>query len=430
MSYAPKHKVAHHKLAAGAVAGAAAPARQAAGFVDNRPAALVQRKLGKLIQESPRVAAQATQAAAVQAKAAPVPNRTGMPDRLKSGIESLSGMSMDHVKVHYNSSRPAQLQAHAYAQGSEIHLAPGQEAHLPHEAWHVVQQAQGRVKPTMQMKSGLRVNDDVGLEREADLMGGRALSELNSTPLVPAPAQRLRSLKHTPVHQLLTFYHGGGRAFVESAIQKPHAGKSSEGELGSGGMYYWKDDEDAALFTAITYNKSLEWAVMKIETNNDVGKASEKTTSALYFADATRRPQVRYQNEKFKYMNGINYTFLQNNLSTKLANAKEDPSIEGELDPDYLDLTGRQFLDKFDVVIAPTKAEKYKHKVLQTRVNDKGLTDLIYGENGDSKNVFSKTWEGCLDEEQTKTVANMKFEGRHEVPKVVLGFKGAKVKKF
>jgi len=56
---------------------------------------------------------------------------------------------MDHVQVHRNSSKPAQLNAHAFAQGSDIHLAPGQEQHLPHEAWHVVQQAQGRVKPTM-----------------------------------------------------------------------------------------------------------------------------------------------------------------------------------------------------------------------------------------------------------------------------------------
>ncbi len=70
----------------------------------------------------------------------------------RSGIESLSGMSMDSVKVHYNSEKPAQLNAHAYAQGTEIHVAPGQEQHLPHEAWHVVQLAQGRVQPTMQMK--------------------------------------------------------------------------------------------------------------------------------------------------------------------------------------------------------------------------------------------------------------------------------------
>lgn len=83
---------------------------------------------------------------------APQGNASGLPAQLKAGVESLSGMRMDHVNVHYNSAQPAQLQAHAYAQGSDIHLAPGQEQHLPHEAWHVVQQAQGRVKPTVQMK--------------------------------------------------------------------------------------------------------------------------------------------------------------------------------------------------------------------------------------------------------------------------------------
>ncbi len=103
-------------------------------------------------------------------------NNTGLPDNLKSGIENLSGMSMDHVKVHYNSSEPAQLNAHAYAQGTDIHVAPRQEQHLPHEAWHVVQQAQGRVRPTMQMKDGIGVNDNQGLEREADLMGARAVA--------------------------------------------------------------------------------------------------------------------------------------------------------------------------------------------------------------------------------------------------------------
>ena len=44
---------------------------------------------------------------------------------------------------------------------------------MPHEAWHVVQQKQGRVKPTMQAK-GLSINDDKGLEHEADMMGMRA----------------------------------------------------------------------------------------------------------------------------------------------------------------------------------------------------------------------------------------------------------------
>lgn len=99
----------------------------------------------------------------------------GLPENLRAGISQLSGYAMDDVKVHYNSSRPAQLHAHAYAQGTQIHLAPGQEKHLPHEAWHVVQQKQGRVKPTMQMKGGVKVNDNRGLEKEADQMGIRAL---------------------------------------------------------------------------------------------------------------------------------------------------------------------------------------------------------------------------------------------------------------
>lgn len=101
-------------------------------------------------------------------------NQTGMPDKLKSGIENLSGLQMDDVKVHYNSAQPAQLNALAYAQGTEIHIAPGQEQHLPHEAWHVAQQKQGRVQPTTQLKEGVPVNDDAGLEHEADIMGQKA----------------------------------------------------------------------------------------------------------------------------------------------------------------------------------------------------------------------------------------------------------------
>ncbi|MFZ5986730.1 MAG: DUF4157 domain-containing protein [Bacillota bacterium] len=100
-------------------------------------------------------------------------NKTGLPDYLKGGVEDLSGLSMDDVNVHYNSYKPAQVGALAYTQGTDIYVAPGQEKHLPHEAWHVVQQAQGRVRPTMQLM-GMSVNDDEGLEREADDMGRRA----------------------------------------------------------------------------------------------------------------------------------------------------------------------------------------------------------------------------------------------------------------
>ena len=118
-------------------------------------------------------------------------NNTGLPDQLKTGIESLSGYSMDDVKVHYNSPQPAQLQAHAYTQGTNIHVAPGQEKHLAHEAWHGVQQKQGRVKPTMQLKGKVNINDDKGLEREADVMGAKALaSDFSRTYQKKEVAQR------------------------------------------------------------------------------------------------------------------------------------------------------------------------------------------------------------------------------------------------
>lgn len=104
-----------------------------------------------------------------------IPNKTGMPDSLKAGVERLSGHSMDDVRVQYNSPRPAQVGARAYAQGTTIHVAPRQEKFLAHEAWHVAQQKQGRVQPTKWIR-GMGINDDSSLEHEADVMGTKASS--------------------------------------------------------------------------------------------------------------------------------------------------------------------------------------------------------------------------------------------------------------
>lgn len=134
----------------------------------------------------------------------PKENKTGLPDGLKSGVENLSGHSLDDVQVHYNSSEPASLQAHAYAQGTDIHVAPGQEKHLPHEAWHVVQQKQGRVKPTKQLKGTTRINDDAGLEKEADVMGAKAMqlktTESNSSLQLKAVANHTAQLTTSITH--------------------------------------------------------------------------------------------------------------------------------------------------------------------------------------------------------------------------------------
>jgi hypothetical protein len=74
-----------------------------------------------------------------------------IPEPLRQGIAALSGHDLADVTVHRDSPASAQLQAHVYVQGNAIHLGPGQDRHLPNEAWHVVQQGQGRVRETMQM---------------------------------------------------------------------------------------------------------------------------------------------------------------------------------------------------------------------------------------------------------------------------------------
>jgi hypothetical protein len=102
----------------------------------------------------------------------PASPATGLPDNLKSGVESLSGMNLDQVKVHYNSSRPAQLDALAYAQGSDIHVGPGRQHTLAHEAWHVVQQKRGRVAPGVRTHIGLST-DPGTLAVENDLLAKR-----------------------------------------------------------------------------------------------------------------------------------------------------------------------------------------------------------------------------------------------------------------
>lgn len=179
-------------------------------------------------------------------------NRTGLPDQLKSGIETLSGMSMDHVKVHYNSDKPSQLQAHAYAQGSEIHVAPGQEQHLPHEAWHVVQQAQGRVQPTRQMRGTVQVNDDAGLENEADVMGARAMNA--TVPLgSAAQAKKIESAQRDslPVQRnVWQRVEGGWRFVFKSGLTK---GKTKPNKAQDGAYF---DDELGTLITRSVGNEA------------------------------------------------------------------------------------------------------------------------------------------------------------------------------
>lgn len=228
--------------------------RSQAAVVDDTRSRM--RPTGSADRLNTRPAVIAQRAAADQLSRARA-NRTGLPDKLKAGVEAMSGLSLDDVRVHRNSPQPAQLQAHAFAQGSDIHLAPGQERHLPHEAWHVVQQKQGRVKPTMQLKGGMAVNDDAALEAEADLMGSQALqatapaspmlADIRPTSMaVQAVVQRVQILDNGAAQSIKWYGDAMTNTDTFKAV-KAVAASQTEGS----GVYLsdkWQDWQQAARF--------------------------------------------------------------------------------------------------------------------------------------------------------------------------------------
>ena len=226
--------------------------------LDTRPETIAQRKLQEIANSSAQVKQLKAYQQMADNSSSPVfqrkENKTGLPDTLKSGIENLSGIAMDDVKVHYNSSKPAQLNAHAYAQGSEIHIGSGQEKHLAHEAWHVVQQKQGRVKATKQLKQKVAINDEPGLEQEADVMGAKALQMkkqsgkkgmLNAKQISSSLLQKKND--HTVTQLVLATVNpqngpinltqtGGGNAFVIMHNPTQLAGNAVSNALGFTGV--------------------------------------------------------------------------------------------------------------------------------------------------------------------------------------------------
>ncbi|HUR53720.1 MAG TPA: DUF4157 domain-containing protein, partial [Gemmataceae bacterium] len=127
----------------------------------------------------------------------PPPAATAIPDEIRAGMEAVLGADFSGVQLHKASGRAAALGAAAFAQGAEVHVAPGHWAPesvrgrelLGHELWHVVQQREGRAAATAR-RAGVAVNDHPALEAEADAMGARAGRADTATHAVrPAPAR-------------------------------------------------------------------------------------------------------------------------------------------------------------------------------------------------------------------------------------------------
>lgn len=104
-----------------------------------------------------------------------------LPDSVQAKMEKAFHTDFSEVQIHPESSVASQIGAVAFAQGNDIHFAPGTyqpetqsgQQLLGHELTHVVQQRQGRVKANVPDAS-LPINDDPSLEAEADRYGSLA----------------------------------------------------------------------------------------------------------------------------------------------------------------------------------------------------------------------------------------------------------------
>jgi hypothetical protein len=103
-----------------------------------------------------------------------------LPGEVRKKMEGSFQADFSSVRVH-EGGQAAGLGALAYAQGTDLHFAPGQyqpdtqsgQALIGHELAHVVQQSEGRVAAPAQAK-GAPVVAEAGLEDEADRAGQAA----------------------------------------------------------------------------------------------------------------------------------------------------------------------------------------------------------------------------------------------------------------
>lgn len=103
------------------------------------------------------------------------------PEPWKTRAEAVSQLNLDDVRIYYDSPRPLEYGALAYARKNEIHMGPGAAARVPHELWHIVQQRQGRVAAH---GTNPPANEDRALEQEANAFE-KGLLRSDTTPAFP-----------------------------------------------------------------------------------------------------------------------------------------------------------------------------------------------------------------------------------------------------
>jgi hypothetical protein len=265
------------------------------------------------------------------APAAPSGGGSPMPAPLQKKMESSFGADFSSVRVH-EGGQAGQLGAHAYAQGDDVHFAPGQyqpdtqsgQALIGHELAHVVQQRGGRVAAPMQAK-GAPVVADKGLEDEADRAGaaaargepaglsspggsgasGAVMPKLEGRPIQLFGSQEHQSLGDTATHN--ASYNVGGQA--DDNFQLTHGdivalsgdyflagpGTSSAGGKGQQDDLFNLAGRAGNRGQAPGTRDEVIWA-LKIIRGNDARFAPGGAWAAFLFSDAVKSAvNERYQ---------------------------------------------------------------------------------------------------------------------------------------
>lgn len=228
-----------------------------------------------------------------------------LPLDLQMNMESSFGQDFSGVDIHRNSQQAQHMNALAYTQGESIHFAPGEfNPHsergrnlIGHEFAHIVQQRSGVVQPTAVLGKGLEINDNQGLENEADTLGrkavqGEAVREYQSPSLgmkINDPIQRKDNEKSSALSKDIKLTIAVdkqadylSKEYLDEAavghswimLQKPMGIEDSFGfwpaNLGSGGGFnlkeFWKDVEGEVRHPDTSHTPNAKYSV-QIDSN-------------------------------------------------------------------------------------------------------------------------------------------------------------------
>ena len=337
---------------------------------------------GKLSAPVQRVESEEDDDEVLQGKMAePVPkNETGLPDNLKAGVESLSGYSLDDVRVHYNSSKPATVQALAYTQGTDIHVA---------------QQMAGRVSPTTNI-NGMPVNDNAALEHEADVMGEKAVSQRKKS------GETVRTKACEPVVSQLG---GGGEYYNGSYLKAKFPTNTIEIDEAIERVIddTWDDICYLYMINGPGFNTGMIKALLE-EKYTDVPVADEmsihiRRVKEKHMKESFKRILMlqniydftagRYEDNDLNYDWGINYGLLRSLMDVRVPDGEsmEMNLIEGVVE------NGPAFLDEVEIV--PTTLDAFLYTGLNADLIDEVdkkwiVSHGLRGTDGETDKIFGR----------------------------------------